>query len=175
MTTEAILAVAYSGFLMVAALALDLMARHSHRRSGQYRTAGFEFRPRHDLWVCPEGHELHRVETDHRQRVAHYNASPAVCNACPVKADCTDSADGRRISQALDPWPHSEAGRFHRGVCVVLVVLAAVISVIALIRSDGTMEVAVLAGTLGLAVVLAARLGEAFRRTPARFPGSGEI
>ncbi len=140
MSAEAILATGYAVFLMLAATGLDLLARHSHRRSARYRTAGFTFRPDLDLWECPEGQELHRVDTDHGRRLAHYRARPAVCNACPAKAECTDSDHGRQITRALDPWPHSEAGRFHRGVCVVLVVLAAVIAGLALIRSDGPAE-----------------------------------
>jgi len=172
MSAEAVLATGYASFLMLAALGLDLLARHSHRRSGRYRTAGFAFRADLDLWECPEGHELRRVDTDHRQRLAHYRASPAVCNACPAKSDCTDSEQGRQITQTLDPWPHSEAGRFHRGVCVVLVVLAAVIAGLALVRSEGTGEALVLAGVFGVAVAVAGRLLAAFRRLPSGFPGT---
>ena len=174
MSTEAILATGYAVFLMIAATGLDLLARHSHRRSARYRTAGFTFRPELDLWECPEGQELHRVDTDHGRRLAHYRARPAVCNACPAKAECTDSDHGRQITRALDPWPHSEAGRFHRGVCVVLVVLAAVITGLALIRSDGTAEAVVLAAVFGVAVAIAGRLLAAFRRLPSGFPGGSE-
>ena len=170
MSGEALAATAYAAFLILGATGLDLLARHSHRRSARYRTAGFEFRPELDLWVCPEGQQLHRVDTDHRQRLAHYRASPAVCNACPVKADCTDSDHGRQITRALDPWPHSEAGRFHRGVCVVLVVLAAVVAGVALGRSDGPSEIVLLAAVLGASVAIAGRLLAGFRRTPTGFP-----
>ncbi len=172
MSLEALLATAYAAFLMLAATGLDLLARHSHRRAGRYRTAGFTFRPDLDLWDCPEGQQLRRVDTDHRRRLAHYRASPAVCNACPVKSECTDSDHGRQITQALDPWPHSEAGRFHRGVGVVLVVLAAVIAGLALIRSQGTAEAVVLATVLGIAAATAGRLLGDFRRTPTGFPGA---
>jgi len=176
MSTEATLATAYAAFLMLTATGLDLLARHSHRRSARYRTAGFEFRSELDLWVCPEGQELPRVDTDHRQRLAHYRASPAVCNACPAKCQCTDSDSGRQITRALDPWPHSEAGRFHRGVCVVLVVLAAVIAGLALVRSDGLTELLVLAAILGISIAVAGRLLGAFRQTPTGFPeGSAPV
>ena len=174
MSAEALLATGYAAFLMLAATGLDLLARHSHRRSGRYRTAGFEFRPELDLWRCPEGEELRRVDTDHRRRLAHYRARPAVCNACPAKRECTDSDQGRQITRALDPWPHSEAGRFHRGVCVVLVVLAAVIAALALVRSDGPTEAIVLAAMLGVAVVVAGRMLAAFRRLPSGFPAASD-
>ena len=170
MSTEAILALGYAAFLLLAAVGLDVLARHSHRRSTRYRTAGFNFQGHLDVWICPEGTELRRVDTDFRQRVAHYRASPAVCNACPVKAECTDSDQGRQISRALDPWPHSEAGRFHRGVCIVLVVLAAAIAGLALIRSDGSVEAVALTGVFGIAVALAGRMLSTFRRLPTGFP-----
>jgi Transposase DDE domain len=170
MSAEALLATGYAAFLMLAATGLDLLARHTHRRSDRYSMAGFTFRSDLDLWECPEGSHLHRVDTDHHRRVARYRASPAVCNACPAKADCTDSDHGRQVTRALDPWPHSEVGRFHRGVCVMLVVLAAVIAFVALVRSDGAGELVMLAAVLGIAIATGARLVGEFRRTPAGFP-----
>ena len=53
--TEASLAAGYAGFLLLAGLGLDLVARHSHQRSMRYRTAGFRFQPDLDAWVCPKG------------------------------------------------------------------------------------------------------------------------
>lgn len=170
MSTEALLAVGYAAFLLTAATGLDRLARHSHRRSTRYRTAGFNFRADLDLWECPEGQHLHRVETDHQRRLVRYRASPQICNACPAKADCTDSDHGREIAQSLDPWPHSEAGRFHRGVCVVLVVLAALIAALALVRSDGSADLVALSAVLGVSVAATGRLVGAFRRTPSGFP-----
>jgi hypothetical protein len=170
MSSEALLAAGYATFLLLAATGLDLIARHAHRRTTRYRTAGFNFRPDLDLWECPEGQHLHRVETDHRRRLARYRASPAVCNACPAKAECTDSDRGREIARPLDPWPHSEAGRFHRGVCVVLVALAALVSAIGLVRSDGTVDLVALSAVFALSVALTGRLFTALRRTPSGFP-----
>lgn len=174
MSTEALLATGYAAFLLTAAIGLDMLARHSHRRSTRYRTAGFNFRADLDLWECPEGQHLRRVETDHRRRLVRYRARPQICNACPAKADCTDSDRGREIVQSLDPWPHSEAGRFHRGVCIVLVALAALISAIALVRSDQAMDVVALSAVLGLSVAATGRLLAAFRRTPSGFPAPAD-
>lgn len=170
MSTETLLAVGYAAFLLTAAAGLDRLARHSHRRSTRYRTAGFNFRADLDLWECPEGQHLHRVETDHRRRLVRYRASAQKCNACPAKADCTDSDRGREIAQSLDPWPHSEAGRFHRGVCVVLVALAALISAIALVRSDGIMDLVALSAVFGISLAVTSRSLAAFRRIPSGFP-----
>lgn len=172
MSAEALLALGYGTFLLAAAIGLDVLARHSHRRAGRYRTAGFQFHTDLDLWECPEGEQLHRVETDHRRRLARYRANPRVCNECPAKANCTDSDLGREIVEPLDPWPHSEAGRFHRGVCVVLVVLAALIAAVALARSDGSADLVALSAMLGVAVAIGGRMLGAFRRTPSGFPAA---
>ena len=119
--TETLLAAGYGLFLTLAALGVDVLARHSHRRAELYRTAGFSYLERADAWECPEGERLHRIDTDLRQRLARYRARAHVCNACPRKGNCTDSDDGREVTRALDPWPHSEAGRFHRGIAVAMV------------------------------------------------------
>jgi nitric oxide reductase large subunit len=35
---------------------------------------------------------------------------------CPVRDACTSSPHGREVTRELDPSPHSDAGRFHRGL-----------------------------------------------------------
>ena len=85
--SEALLAAGIRAVSVLAAAALDLAARHSHRRSDRYRTAGFTYHGHLDAWECPEGEHLRRVELDHQMRVARYRAKAHVCNACPSKAD----------------------------------------------------------------------------------------
>jgi hypothetical protein len=172
MSGEALLICAYALFLLAAAVGLDRLAQHSHRRSERYRTAGFEFRRDLDVWECPEGEFLRRIDTDHVRRLVRYRARAAVCNACPAKAECTDSDHGRELVHSLDPWPHSEAGRFHRGICVVLAVLAALLAAVGLARSSGAAEVLALATTLAMSIALASRLLASFRRTPSGFAGA---
>ena len=89
--TESLLAAGYGLFLTFAAIGLDLLARHSHRRAELYRTAGFSYVTSSDAWECPEGERLHRIETDLGLRIARYRARAHVCNACPRKGGCTDS------------------------------------------------------------------------------------
>ena len=69
-----LLAAGYGLFLALAALGLDALAHHSHRRSELYRTAGFTYLEQLDAWDCPEGERLHRVETDLQARLARYRA-----------------------------------------------------------------------------------------------------
>jgi hypothetical protein len=172
MSPEAAMAVAYVAFLTAAALGLDLAARHSHRRSERYRTGGFAFRHELDAWECPEGEFLRRVELDHSARLVRYRARAAVCNACPAKRACTDSDEGREIVAALDPWPHSEAGHFHRGISIAMLCLAALVSAVALLRNTAPIEFALLASALLLVVALLGRMLATLRATPANPPAS---
>jgi hypothetical protein len=167
---EALLAVGYAIFLLGAALGLDLLARHSHARSERYRTAGFTYHPSHDAWICPEDQLLVRSEVDHERRLVRYRGRPQICNYCLAKAECTDSDEGREVVRAMDPWPHSEAGRFHRGISLAVAVIAGLILAAEAVRNHASLELAVL-GMVFAAVMLAAwHLHAAFRATPANFP-----
>jgi Transposase DDE domain len=121
MSAETLLAGGYSIALLLSAGVLEWLSAHTHRRSLRFRTAGFEYRAEHDLWVCPEGEHLWPHEFDHKRRLVRYRARAQVCNRCPLKERCTDSDHGREVVRPLDPWPHSEAGRFHRVIAVMLV------------------------------------------------------
>jgi hypothetical protein len=152
--TEVALAAGYALFLVAAAGALDLLARHSHRRSERFRSAGFRYHPDLDAWECPEREHLWPHEHDHELRLVRYRARPQVCNACPAKPGCTDSDDGREIIRSLDVWPRSEAGRFHRVLSLMLVLLAALLVSIELVRHRDPLELLLL-GIVLLAVLVA--------------------
>ena len=163
-------ACAYAIVLFFAAFGIDAMARHSNRRSGRYRTAGFRFQPEHDLWICPEGQALKRHSHDAAQRVVRYRASPQTCNACPAKDGCTDSHEGRELVQPVDSWPHSEAGRFHRGISVVLLALAVLVVTIAAVRNHAPLELAALGFAVLPVMVALPRMLSSILATPDLFP-----
>jgi hypothetical protein len=171
---EVFLAAGYAVFLLCVALGLDLLARHSHARSERYRTAGFTYHHAHDAWICPEDQLLLRSETDHERRLVRYRGRPQICNHCPAKSDCTDSDDGREVVQAMDPWPHSEAGRFHRGISLVIVLLAALVLSVEALRNHAVLELAVLGTVLVVVALTAWHLHAVFRATPANFPVRGD-
>ena len=171
-STEAVLFACYAVFLLLTAAALDGLARHSHARSDRYRTAGFRYHPEHDAWVCPQDQMLWPTRYDEGQRLMRYQAKPSVCNACPVKTDCTSSHHGREISVPTEPWPHSEAARFHRGIVLVLVGLAALLSVVAMVRHHQPLDLAVAALPLVATGLLGRRFTDHFRRSPSGFPGA---
>jgi hypothetical protein len=170
MTPEVLLASGYAGALVFSAFALEWLSAITHRRSLRYRTAGFEYRSEHDLWVCPESESLWPVEFDHERRLVRYRAKAQVCNACPRKPDCTDSDQGREVVRPLDPWPHSEAGRFHRALGLLMISLAALILIVAATRHHAAGELALLGGVLLLAALSARWLVRDLRRHPANFP-----
>lgn len=93
---EPLLAATYAIFLVAAAFVLEAIARHSQRRSQRYEHSGFTYHRHMDLWECPAGQKLLRSEIDHELRVVRYRAVASTCNACALKANCTDSDEGRR-------------------------------------------------------------------------------
>jgi hypothetical protein len=155
---------------MAAALLLEWLSAHTHQRSQRFRTAGFDYRPGHDVWVCPEGEHLWPHEYDHERRLVRYRARAHVCNGCPAKERCTDSDRGREIVRPLDPWPHSEAGRFHRVIALMLVALAALVLVVVLARNHSPAEVGVLGALLVVSAVEARFLLADMRTHPSNFP-----
>lgn len=124
---EVVLAGSYAIFLVAVAFALEMVARHSHKRSERYRNSGFVYFQKMDLWECPAGRQLLRSGTDHQRRIVHYRAPADACNACSLKKNCTDSEEGRLLENRLDSWLESELRRFHRGISLVLLFLATII------------------------------------------------
>lgn len=170
MSAEVLLAAGYGAFLILTAAVIEWLSAHTNRRSLRYRTAGFRYDARHDHWQCPEGQHLWPHEFDAERRLVRYKAKAHVCNGCPRKDACTDSDSGREIVRPVDPWPHSEAGRFHRGLSLVLVTLAVFIVTVGLARHHEPGEAAVLIGLLAAATTVGWWLMRDFRARPADFP-----
>ncbi|BBZ05395.1 hypothetical protein MCHIJ_48320 [Mycolicibacterium chitae] len=115
---------AYALLLAMVAWGFDAMAKRASHRAAAWRTGDFVYHPDHDAWKCPEDQWLWPTSFDPNNRVMRYRAKPTICNHCPVKHDCTTSSHGREISRQVDPWPFSEAGRFHRGIACAVAGLA---------------------------------------------------
>ncbi|HTV55013.1 MAG TPA: hypothetical protein VMI06_08850 [Terriglobia bacterium] len=164
----AVMAAGYAVFLGLAALALELLARQSHRRAEQFHVFGFHYDPALDAWHCPTGKRLHRAEIHRDRRAIVYRAPAHHCNRCPVKVKCTDSDNGRSIERRLDSWLDSEIRRFHIGLSLALLVLAASILVIELtVRRHGSDRL-VLSAALAVLAVPGARIGLPFFSGPRR-------
>ncbi|WP_199711051.1 hypothetical protein [Tessaracoccus antarcticus] len=164
------LAAGYGLLLLVVAWGIDLAARRTAQRTTAWRSGAFTYHKDHDAWICPEDQWLWPQSFDPGNRVMRYRANPVVCNSCPVKDTCTTSNTGREISRNVDPWPSSEAERFHRGIACCIVVLAMLWPAITLLTASSALERIMLATVLAIVVVTSLPLWSHLRRTPANFP-----
>ena len=155
---EVLLTVGYGILLVGIAFALELLARRSHRMAEQLQVVGFSYHPELDVWKCPNGEHLQRRASDEPRRIAVYQAPAHVCNACHCKTNCTDSNDGRQIEHRLDSWLRSELRRFHRGLSLVLLLLAGVLLAFEMRGADTPRDWAVLWALSLLILFLGARL-----------------
>jgi hypothetical protein len=59
--------------------------------------AKFRYDAERDVYVCPQGRPLRRYHVEYTQQKVEYRGDPAICNACPLKAQCTPSDHGRGV------------------------------------------------------------------------------
>jgi len=157
---EVVMVAGYALLLTVIATVLELAARSAHSRSRGFQTAGFRYLRDLDVFRCPSGEALHPVEHDRAHRLVRYRARADVCNACRLKSLCTDSDRGREVVRSTASWLDSEIGRFHRGISLALMVLAGMITAVALVRHLGHRpeEIWLLGTVLAIVVVSSVRL-----------------
>jgi transposase len=70
-------------------------------RSNLYPLDRFRYDSQHDGYFCPQDHFLRRSSFDKFQQAVMYRTSSKICNACPVKPQCTTSAYGRVVRRPL--------------------------------------------------------------------------
>ncbi|WP_343708586.1 hypothetical protein [Mycobacterium sp.] len=169
-TTSAWLAAGYALVLVGIAWSFDAMARRASARAARWRTGQFVYHPDHDAWMCPQDQWLWPTSFDPQHRLMRYRALPAVCNSCPVKSTCTTSAHGRQISREIDPWPHSDAGRFHRGIACAVAGFGVVLPVATLAASHSVADVLVLVATMVIVVTAGLPLARHLWNTPTNAP-----
>lgn len=160
----------YTLALVAIAWCLDATARQVSGRAARWRSGQFRYHAEHDAWVCPQDQWLWPSSFDPKHRVMRYRAKPSVCNSCPVKSDCTSSDHGREISREIDPWPHSEAGRFHRGIACCVALLGVVIPNVALVRTHSLNDALVLIGVIAVAIVAGLPLAQHLWSSPTNAP-----
>ena len=160
----------YSLVLLGIGWGFDTMARRASVRAARWRTGRFSYRPDHDAWVCPQDHWLWPSSFDPQHRVMRYRAQAVVCNSCPAKSGCTTSDHGREISREVDPWPHSDAGRFHRGIACAVAGFGVVLPSATLIANHSVSEVLVLATTVLVVLALGLPLARHLWNTPSNAP-----
>lgn len=161
---EYVLIVAYAVFLGLIALALELLARHMQDRSQKISTIGFTYHADRDIWSCPRDQHLFPTFADSQPGKVIYRAPASACNACRSKAACTDSTTGREIERMENGSVESGMKRFHRGISLMLVVLASLILVVEFFRTPGT------DARIGLAALLLVFVGAGWRLFPRLLP-----
>lgn len=142
-----VLAAAYGLFLVAVAWGFDLMAKQTANRTMSNQAGTFRYLEEHDAWQCPEDQWLWPSSFDPENRVMRYRANPTVCNTCPVKDACTVSHHGREVTRQLDPWPHSDSGRFHRGIALGVAAMAYLLPLCSMITNHSLSEILISVGT----------------------------
>jgi transposase len=70
-------------------------------RTPYYGPSRFHYDPVRDEYQCPQGQPLRRYGANYGDHVMIYRATPTTCNACPVKAACTESQRGRIVKRSF--------------------------------------------------------------------------
>ncbi|MCV7194304.1 hypothetical protein [Mycolicibacterium brumae] len=160
----------YALLLVAIAWGFDAMAKRASSHASRWQSGEFSYHADHDAWRCPQDQWLWPTSFDPGNRVMRYRAKPTVCNACPVKSTCTTSAHGREMSRQVDEWPHSEAGRFHRGIACVIAGLGMLLIVGQGIAKHTPGDLMVLGAALLITLAAAAPLYRHLVHTPAHAP-----
>lgn len=160
----------YGILLVGVGWAFDLLARRAGSQSARWRQGGFTYHESHDAWLCPQDQWLWPTSFDPDNRVMRYRAKPTVCNTCPVKDTCTTSDHGRSMTREVDPWPHSETGRFHRGIALSVAMMGMVLVLAVMFVHHRPAELAVLGAATAVIAAATFPLGVFLWRTPANFP-----
>jgi transposase len=71
------------------------------QRTPFYGASHFTYDPERDEYRCPEGQVLRRRKAKYTEGTVVYRAEAATCNACPLKAACTESSQGRQVQRSL--------------------------------------------------------------------------
>jgi len=74
------------------------------KRRGIFERKQFGYDQERDLYVCPQGEELHWTKTTNdRERNKQFKVyATKACSQCPLRAQCTTSKYGRKIKRWVD-------------------------------------------------------------------------
>ena len=83
------------------------------RRTRFFGERDFAYDAERDVYRCPEDETLRFRKHKHTERERVYQAPAAACNACPLKARCTPSANGRQVTRSFDEAYLDRVRRYH--------------------------------------------------------------
>ena len=97
-------------------------------RLGHVPMDAFKYDAQNDVYVCPQGKQLHRVAFEGRHRRYHYRPRQRDCRDCPLRNDCATTKSVRTITRSPDQealewgiahWQRPEAKKVMRRRSVV--------------------------------------------------------
>jgi hypothetical protein len=74
----------------------------------------FKYDAERDVYICPQGQLLRRQRTEYTSKRIEYGADAAICNACPIKAQCTPSNNGRAVHRHFDEAYLDRVRAYHK-------------------------------------------------------------
>ncbi len=77
------------------------VAERGQHNMGYYGLAQFTYDAGQDQYRCPQGQVLRPAYRMEGTQEIQYRADAAICNVCPVKAQCTDSPRGRHVHRSF--------------------------------------------------------------------------
>ncbi|CCH80438.1 conserved membrane hypothetical protein [Nostocoides japonicum T1-X7] len=167
----------YALVLLGLAWAIDRLGARSAVRSARWRTGSFVYHEDHDAWKCHEDQWLWPASFDPDKRVVRYQGQHAICGRCPAKSECSPTPGPREITRQVDPWPHSEAGRFHRGIALVVAgaaafLVGATLAGVLVGGDPSAIDLVALVSTLVVVLLGGIPLARHLWSTPSGFPES---
>ena len=70
-------------------------------KTAYYGPAQFTYDAERDVYICPQGVPLHLYRRELKAEKVEYRADASICNACPMKAECTPSGHGRQVHRSF--------------------------------------------------------------------------
>ncbi len=77
------------------------VAGRGQHNMGYYGLAQFIYEADQDQYRCPQGQVLRPAYRMEGTQEIQYRADAAICNVCPVKAQCTESPRGRHVHRSF--------------------------------------------------------------------------
>ncbi len=83
------------------------------KRTPFFSKRDFTYDPERDAYTCPHGAVLPFTSVSTKDQLKVYYADRATCNACPLKARCTTTDQGRRVSRHVDEAYLEQVRTYH--------------------------------------------------------------
>lgn len=84
------------------------------KRTKFYPPDNFQYDPEEDQYICPQGHELRLWSRRKSEEKFIYRADAKICNAYPVKTECTNSKSGRHIYRSFHQEYVEKVREYHQ-------------------------------------------------------------